>query len=217
MGFPSLNFYLKKMFVRELELIQSKPATIVSQVFTDGWDDKERERIVSYLNELNVTDDRTDVGKKYLYILPHYPLLDMAFPQIGISTGNEITAERGLGDETGEEVEIRDGSNNLIARDIERGYFCRGQYIITLLGNYEEIIWLATLCKYIVSLRQDELDGIGFKNVDISVADLKPNPELTPHVLFGREVTLSGLLVNTWYKRNSVSTTYGTGGNTEAP
>lgn len=214
MGFPNLDRFLVKTILAKLLSFQGAENYRLEQIF-DDFEEAEVAEVRQYLAGLTPTGNLRDKGKGRLFVMPSYPLSDLPFPQIGVSVGSEDTADRFLGDETGgDPAEVFDEDENLIAWDLERGYWGSGMWMVQIMAaTKEEVIWLSRLCQQAIVDGFDALDALGVKEVALAVADLRPDPQYYPQNLFlrGLKVT-AGKVANTWLKRIPASV-YRTGVN----
>ena len=214
MGYPSLKLYLLDLLMTTLATIKDDPTTVIAEIFEDpSWTKKRRAEIVSYLNGLTISDDllEREPGTNYLYIIPHFPRMDVAFPQIAITTGNESSSDWGLGNVTGEFTEVFDDAMELVAYDSERGYFASGQWQADIVcKNPIEAEYLSVLCRHVVLKNLDALDAMGVKEVNVSLADLVLSSEMQQVAtvdVFARRLTVSaGKVAHTWNERVGIET-----------
>lgn len=208
MGFPNLDKLLVKLFLEKIRALRTDESYRLEELFGD-FDAGEIQQVRQYLNAVTATDNIRDRGTgRFLYILPHYPLAELDYPQIGISVGTEDTAERFLGDETGDEpYPVKDGSGKVIAWDLRRGYWGSGQWNIEIAaGTKDEVIWLSRLCQLALVDNFTTLDAVGIKEVTLALADLRPDPNYYPQNIFLRGIKLvAGKVANTWAKREAAS------------
>ena len=218
MGYPSLKLYLSDLFMSSLAAVQDNPTDLIKEIFEEpSWDNSRRCEIVNYLNGLEITDNlqERDEDKNYLYILPHFPRLDASFPQIAISTGNEGTAGRGLGDATGCSTEVLNESEEIVAYKHEYGYFATGQWNVDIVcKNPIEAEYLSILCRHVILDNLDSFATMGVLEIDLSLADLALGPDVQPVDMFARRLTMSAKVAHTWYKQIAPLGEYKTGINT---
>lgn len=203
MGFPNTDLFLCKKFEEQFAATQADPDFTVDDLFED-LDEGERLEITEYLQGLTFTQNLRERGEeqRYVYILPHFPMVDMPFPQIGISLGQESAAERFLGDYTGEAIPVEDEDGKVIAFDIPKGYYAAANWNIDIIcPTKDEAVWLSRFCQLFVCRLLEELDAMGVVEVSIALADVTIPQEHLPHVLFNRRVTISAKAANTWKKR----------------
>lgn len=206
MGFPNVDMILKKIMVEEFKALQLNSSLAISDLFED-MTPAEQTRIANYLRSITITDDVRDRGDRRLFILPHFPLIDLPLPQIGLSVGEESAGERVLGDYAGEATPVADSDGTVIAWDIPHGYFANGSWNIDIVtASKDETVWLSRLCQYFICRSLDDLDGYGIKEISLSLTDIKIEQQtMQPGDFFARSIRMTGKAANTWIKRVSAS------------
>lgn len=215
MSFPDIDLYLVDTFLELLRDTQGELHRVIDEVFAER-PAAEREMVRRYLASMNITDDVKDHRDRCLYVLPSLPLVNLPFPQIGVSVGSEGDSDWGLGDYTGAEaIEVKDGQGNLTGYDIEQGVFVSGSWQINIIAPGKlEVVWLSRLCQLAVRRKTSELAGqMSMSEITLSSADIEIDPQQFPDIVFGRRVTLTGKLPHTWTERIGAAT-YETGVNT---
>ena len=218
MGFPNVDVFLVKTFLSSLRSLQTSPAGTIADLFED-LDADDRASIIQYVKSLTITGDvrERDERNKYLYVLPHFPLLGYPFPQIGISLGQEDTANKFIGDYTGEPVAVIDSNGATIGYDQEKGYLASGTWNIDVVcATKPESIWLSRMCQLFICQRLEELTALGVMEVNIALADLKLEAQQTmqPGEIFNRGIRVTARVANTWKKRLPPPNAYAVGKNT---
>jgi hypothetical protein len=219
MGFPNVDIFLVNRIVARFQAIQPDPTEVVADLFED-LDDQTKAEISLYITRLRVTKDlkeRGEESQRYLYVLPHFPLADHPFPQVGISLGTEDTAEKFIGDYTGEAVEVKDKTGVTIGWDVVKGYFASAAWDIDVVcATKDEAIWISRFVQLFTLEALDDLDIVGVKQVSVALKDMRlvSDSVMQPNTVFNRGVKVTaGMVANTWKKRVPVQT-YGTGTNT---
>jgi len=206
MGFPNVDIFLCKIFAEKFPAVQDDPEFTIDDLFED-LTALERTEITTYLQDIVFTRNLRerhggDDEQRRVYIVPNFPMLDLPFPQIGVSLGSENTADKFLGDCTGDAVAVTDDNGNTIAWDIPKGYYATANWNIDVVcPTKDEAIWIARLCQLFICQSLDDLDAIGVVEVTVSTADIKLEPEHFPHIVFNRRVMVSAKAANTWKKR----------------
>lgn len=204
MGFPNVDKILTDIFIAGLNEAKND-SRIVADCFEEMGHDVQAE-ISLYLSRLHVTGDIRDREdtRRYLYVLPHFPVSGYPFPQIGVSVGQESTSDKFLGDYSGDSFPVRDSDNNVIAWDVEKGYIASGSYTADIIcSTKDEVVWLSRLCQYTICQRLQDLDQMGIKEVNITLGDPRIDPQsmTQPADVFARAVSLTAKVINTWKKR----------------
>lgn len=216
-GFLNLDLYLVELFCLYLNWVRNDPEhTAIADVFGKHTPEY-RGRIASYLASLNITTDirEREEGVRYLYILPSFPMADLPFPQIGIYLGEEVETDHYLGDiVTDEQITITGPGGEPIAVDNIYGECSQATYRADVLDNSKEaVVWLSRLCQRAIISKKSELSQLGAQEINMSLSDLKIEQEQFPTVAFGRALTVTSKIVQTWKKREPIYT-YGEGVNT---
>ena len=214
MGFPNVDIFLVGKLLEKFTAVKASPTFAVADLFEDltsqDWTD-----ITIYLGRKTFTKDLRDRPTSAVYIMPHFPLLDMPLPQIGISLGNEQTVEKFLDDTVGDATPYP-STGTQTHWDVPKGYWASANYTIDVAAaTKDETIWLARFVQRFLCEEQDALDAIGAKEVTISQQDMRLNNDQMPVTVFNRQVTVSCKVANTWTKRLPVST-YTLGANSGA-
>jgi len=217
MAFPNVDKFLVKWFLQRFEEVQLDLERFVEDTFNDLEAETEQVEIITYLTETTFTDSVQDreEGKRFAYILPHYPVAEVNFPQIAISLGQENQSDKFLGDATGESFPVTDDDGNIVAFDVQKGYLATATWQIDVVcGTKDEAIWLSRCCQRFICEALDELDQIGANEISISLADLKLDDKamMQPMTVFNRAISISAKVANTWLKRVPAYT-YRTGNN----
>ena len=203
MGFPNIDIFLVKTILAKLKAFQGEENYRLEEIF-DDLDAAEIADIRQFLAGATTTKNTRDRGGRRIYVLPHYPQAEIPFPQIGVSLGNEDTADRFLGDDTGGEAEpVLDDDENVIAHDLQKGYWGSGLWMIQIMAHTkDEVIWLSRLCQQALVDSFAALAEMGLLEVSLSLADLRPDPQYYPEFVFLRGVkVIAGKVANTWKKR----------------
>ena len=125
----------------------------------------------------------------------------MMFPQITVNLG-EDNSDRYMGDSTGESIPVLDGDDNLIAHDIVKGYYGKSHWLINIIAaTKDETIWLSRCCQYFICLGMLELAQKGMNEIDIAMADLRPDQQQLPMEVFNRAIKITGVTEKTWKVR----------------
>ena len=202
MGFPNVDTYLCKRFSEHFAETQNDPAGTIDDLFED-MDDAERMEVSEYLQATKFTRDTRDREKgRRVYIVPHFPMTDIPFPQIGISLGTESVSDKFIGDYTGESAPVEDCQSNVVAFDVPHGYYASASWNIDVLcPTKDETVWISRFCQLFVCRMLEDLDAMGVQEVTVSLADINIQSEQFPHTVFFRRITISGKTANTWKKR----------------
>lgn len=216
MGFPNVDKYLVDIFYNGFVGVQASPTAVLSDLFED-LTDADRAEIATYLAETVFTTDtrQREDGQRYIYILPHFPLGSLPFPQIGVSLGNEAQAEKFIGDYTGEATAVKTGDVQT-AWNIEKGYFAQAAYNVDVVcPTKDEAIWLSRFCQYFICLALQDLAAKGVLEVAIALKDLRLDEASTmsPSEPFNRGLQVTAKVANTWLKQVPLQT-YQAGENT---
>jgi len=212
MGFPNVDTYLCRKFTDHFADTQNDPTETIDDLFED-MDEPERMEVSEYLQSTRFTRDTRDreKGRRVVYIVPHFPMTDIPFPQIGISLGTETVSDKFIGDYTGESIPVKDCQGNVVAFDIPKGYYATASWNIDVLcPTKDETVWISRFCQLFVCRLLEDLDAMGVQEVAVSLADINIQSEQFPHAVFCRRITISGKTANTWKKRIP-SHTYKTG------
>jgi hypothetical protein len=211
MGFPNVDKYLVKLFFGKFAAAKADGGFAINDTF-DDLDAGEIAEITAYISRKIFTSDLRKRDDGQVYILPHFPLLDMPLPQIGISLGQESTADRFLDDVAGDSTPYP-ASGTQTHWDIPKVYFGAATYRIDVVtATKDEAIWLARLTQRFICEEQDDMAGIGIFEIDITLADLKLEQEHLPLTVFNRAVQINCKVQNSWTKRVPISN-YVTGAN----
>ena len=214
MGFLNLDLYLVDLFHDFINDIKADDnCRMIDEVFADR-PEAYREMIKAYLRSMNITRDLRDRAQdeRNIYILPSYPLRDLAFPQIAIHLAEENAADWFLGGMGGEDpVEINEP--DFVGWGIQNGCHASVKYQADIICNTpEESIWLARLCQRALFGNVLQMEEQGLLEMTVGMADIQLHPEHFPGIVFGRGVFVSGKAEHTWLKRVP-SSNYQTGNN----
>lgn len=205
MGFPNVDLFLCKTFEQRFADTQSDTPLTVDDLFED-MTATERAEIAAYIDDTIFTRDlreRRD-GQRYVYIAPHFPMVEFPFPQIGVSLGSETTSDKYLGDVSGPTTEVKDEYGNTIGWDVLKGYYASATWNIDVVCNTkDEAIWLSRFCQLFVCQALEDLDAMGVLEVVVATSDMRLEQEHFPHIVFNRRVVVSAKVANTWKKRLS--------------
>jgi hypothetical protein len=213
MGFPNVDLILRDLFLAQFAAAKLDPQTVVADLFEDR-SAAEQAEIAAYLTARLFTGDVRDRGgNRRVFILPHFPAVDLPFPQIGIYSGEVDSNDRVLGDATGETEPVYDGET-LIGWDETKGYWELSSWNIDVIAaTKDETIWLSRLCQYFICQQLLDLHQQGIIEVGIALTDLRMDKgTLQPMQAFVRGVKVHCRVANTWKKRLPVGT-YQTGNN----
>jgi hypothetical protein len=206
MGFPNIDKFLVKRFLEEFALIQTDPQEVVDDIFEE-MDPEERKEVCTYLVNTNFTrslEDRPE-NQRSCYVIPHWPVAEVPFPQIGISLGEEAQADKFLGDYTGQSTPVvSKQTGETIAWKIPKGYLSMDSWMIDVVcGTKDEAIWLTNLCKYFILKALPDLSELGLMEAALGINDVKldQNSMTQPITYFVRTIRLSGKKANTWSKK----------------
>lgn len=202
MGFPNVDIFLVSKFQKRFKGLASSDGTFI---INDLFDDLDREDIAavsSYVRRKMFTTDLRDRADEQVYILPHFPLLDMPLPQIGVSLGNDTTAGGFLGDITEESAEVLNSTGERIGWDVQKGYLSSATYQIDIAAATKlETIWLSRFVQRFILEEQENLAQAGVLNIDISLQDMRVDQSAMPCMVFARQVNMKCTLANAWRKR----------------
>lgn len=214
MAFLNLDLYLVDTYCAFFAAAQADPDFYIGDVFADR-PEAERVEIAAYIAGLTVTSNLRDRDseRRYLYVLPSFPLLDLPFPQIGVFMGPEETQEFFLGLATGAAPKpVMNVQGATVAYDQTEGYYAGFNYRSDIVCNTrEEVIWLSRLCQRAVVEKIIDLDSLGVTEPRISLNELQLDREQFPAMVEARALTLAGKVLQTWTKRTPAGGTYQTG------
>ena len=206
MGFPNVDIFLVDKLLAKFNAVKADPEFTINDLF-DDFDSGRRAEVTTYIANKTFVTDLRKRGSNEVFILPHFPLIDQPFPQIAISLGQENTAEKFLDDLVGESEPAYDSHGVQIGWDIPKGYLGAASYRIDVVcATKEEAVWLSRFIQRFICELQDDLDGIGAKEIDVSLADMKLEPEHMPQTVFNRTVMIHCKVENLWKKRIPLST-----------
>lgn len=214
MGFPNIDLILRDLFLEQFEAAKADPYTVINDLFEDR-NDIDRAEIIEFLLKRTFTKDVKDRGeRKRVFILPHFPAVDLPFPQIGIYAGESDGTDRAIGDCSSEPVPVYDG-DTLIAWDEVKGFWEVASWNVDVIAaTKDEVIWLTQLCRYFICQQLPALTAMGILEIDFSMPDLKIDKgTLQPMEFFVRGLRIRAKAANTWKKRYPVGN-YQTGINT---
>ena len=200
MGFPNVDTYLVGKFLEKFAAVKADGGFAINDTF-DDMDSGHRAEITAYISRKAFTSDLRSRGDSQIYILDHFPLLDMPLPQIGISLGQESTADKFLDDLQGESTPYP-ATGTQTHWDVPKMYIGAATYRIDVVtATKPEAIWLARLIQRFICEEQDAMAGIGIYEIDITLADLKLEQEHLPQTVFNRAVQINCKVQNAWTKR----------------
>lgn len=212
MGFPNVDIFLSAKLIERFNQTKADPSFIVADLF-DDLDAAEQAEITEYIQRKSYTDDLRERTDSELFIFPSYPMFNVPLPQIGISLGNEDTAEKFFDDVVGEAVPYPDAINPT-HWDIPKGYWAQANYQADIVcTTKDEVIWISRFVQRFVVEELDTLDQLGVKEVMVSLQDTMLKNETQPTIAFSRTLRISCKVANTWTKRIPASF-YTTGNNT---
>lgn len=199
MGFPNVDIFLVSMLISKFNAVKASPTFTISDLF-DDLSSPEQAEITTYIERKTFTDDLREREDSQVFIFPHFPMLNMPLPQIGISLGQEDTAEKFFDDVVGDATPYPEtGEQTHWA--IPKGYWAAAHYQIDVVcATKDEAIWLSRFIQRFVCEELDTLDQIGVKEVSISQQDMVLNQEQQPMTVFNRTVRISCKAANTWTK-----------------
>lgn len=206
MGFPNVDIFLVKTIIEKFQALQAAPAFTIYDLFED-LSQPERDEITAYITRKTFTDDLREREDSQVFIFPHFPMLNMPLPQIGVSLGQEETSDKFFGDTVGEAVAVKDINDVVTHWDIPKAYIASANYQADIVcATKDEAIWLSRFVQRFICEELDALDQIGVKQVDIGLADMVLKQDQQPMTVFNRAVRLSCKVENTWLKRIPVQT-----------
>lgn len=212
MGFPNVDIFLSGKLIERFNELKADPTFIIEDLF-DDLSSAEQVEIAEYIQRKNFTDDLRERTDSEVFIFPSYPMFSIPLPQIGISLGNEDTAEKFFDDVVGEATPYPD-LPNITHWDVPKGYWASANYQADIVcTTKDEVIWLSRFVQRFIMEELDTMDQIGIKEVAVSLQDTLIKTEHQPTTAFSRTVRISCKVANTWTKRVPVST-YATGTNT---
>lgn len=212
MGFPNVDIFLSAKFIERFNEVKADPTFIIEDLF-DDLSTAEQQEIADYIQRKNFTDDLRERTDSEVFIFPSYPMFSIPLPQIGISLGNEDTAEKFFDDVVGEAEPYPDLAH-ITHWDIPKGYWASANYQADIVcTTKDEVIWLSRFIQRFIVEELDTMDQIGIKEVAVSLQDTMIKTEHQPTTAFSRTVRISCKVANTWTKRVPVST-YAIGTNT---
>lgn len=204
MAIPDVDLYLVDIIIELLNGAKGDLAYLIDDVFSLR-PDSERASLREYLGGMEITDnvELRDDRKRFLYVIPSHPLMDVPFPQIAVTVPNEQINDFPLGnapDDTPREV--RDSSGEIIGYDVSQSCFAAGQWHIEVVaGTKIETVWLSRLVQVAVLRNLDQMDQIGVKNITLGMMDLQLDPKQLPQLAYARRVQVNGLTVHEWTTR----------------
>lgn len=200
MGFPNVDIFLAAKFIERFSEAKADPAFIVPDLF-DDLSVAEQAEIAEYIQRKNYTDDLRERTDSEVFIFPSYPMFTVPLPQIGISLGNENTAEKFFDDAVGDAAPYPD-ADNITHWDIPKGYWAQSEYQADIVcSTKDEVIWLSRFVQRFIMEELDTLDQIGVKEVAVSLQDTLIKTEHQPVTAFSRQLRISCKVANTWTKR----------------
>ena len=197
MSFPNIDKFLVRKFQERVTEAKLDLGFLVEDTFGD-MSQAERTEIGIYLARKEFTTDLRRREDNQVFIMPNYPLLDMPFPQIGVSLGQESPADRFMGDIVGESKPIM--TNNVqTGWAIPKGYIGSCLYRTDIVcATKDETIWLSRLVQRFIFEEQENLQEIGAMEIDVTVADTRPDQMQLPMTVFSRAVQINCKVENTW-------------------
>lgn len=212
MGFPNVDIFLTSKLIERFAQAKADTSFIVPDLF-DDLSLAEQTEISTYIQRKNYTDDLRDRTDSEVFIFPSYPMFHIPLPQIGISLGNEDTAEKFFDDVVGDATPYP-STGTQTHWDIPKGYWAQATYQADIVcTTKDEVVWLSRFVQRFIMEELDTLDQIGVKEVAVSLQDTIPKTEAQPTTAFSRVVKIGCKVANTWTKRIPVSF-YQTGNNT---
>lgn len=213
MGFPNVDIFLVDNLLTKFNAVKAAPTDIINDLF-EGFDAGRKAEVTTYIGRKTFVTDLRKRGGSEVYIFPHFPLLDQPLPQIAISLGQENPADRFIGDVIGDSEPVYNAEDVQTGWDIPKGYIAAVNYHIDCVcATKEEAIWLSRFVQRFVLELQGDLADIGAIEIDVSLADIKLEPEHMPQTVFNRAVMIHGKAENRWKQRVPL-TSYQTGNNT---
>lgn len=212
MGFPNVDMFLVSLLKQKFAALKAAPDFTLNDLFDDLSNDQIAD-IKSYIAAKTFSDDIRDRKTGQVHIVPHHPLADIPLPQIGISLGNDQTAEEFLNDNVGDATPYPE-TGTPTHWDIPKGYWAQANYQIDVVAATKpEAIWLSRFVQRFICEEKAALDQIGVKEIKLSLSDSRPAPEYQPMSVFNRTVQISCKVANRWTKRIPASA-YASGNNT---
>ena len=212
MGFPNVDIFLTGKLIERFNEVKTDPSFIVPDLF-DDLQQAEQDEISEYIQRKGFTDDLRERTDSEVFIFPSYPMFHIPLPQIGISLGNEDTAEKFFDDVVGDATPYP-ATGEQTHWDIPKGYWASANYQADIVcSTKDEVIWLSRFVQRFIMEELDTLDQIGVKNVMVSLQDTMTKTEAQPSTAFSRVVRIKCEVANTWTKRIPVSY-YQSGNNT---
>jgi hypothetical protein len=211
MGFPNVDKILVRMFGQEFEALKLDSDYIINDLFED-LDPDEREEITTYIQRKEFVTDIRRREDSAVYLLTTFSTLDLPFPQISVTLGQEDT-DRYMGDQVGQSAPVLDGNGATIAWDITKGFYAKSNWNISVVtATKDEAIWLSRLCQLFIFKNMMELEEAGVAEVNLSISDMKLEQDQQPLTVISRGIRMSATTLNSWIKRVPVSF-YQTGNN----
>jgi len=207
MGFPNVDLILRDLFLADFQATKTTPEFAVADLFDDRSEEEQAE-IVEYLISRRFTGSVQDRGDdRRVFILPHFPVSDLPFPQIGIYSGEVDGLDRLLGDYSGESEAVKNEDGEVIGWAQIKGYWEVSSWNIDVVtATKDEAIWLARLCQYFICQSFQPLTEKGILEIDVMMTDLRPEKStLQPLQYFVRGLKVRAKVANTWKKRLPVS------------
>lgn len=200
MGFPNVDIFLTSKLIERFAQAKADPSFIVPDLFDDLLE-AEQSEIITYIERKNFTDDLRERTDSEVFIFPSYPMFHIPLPQIGISLGNEDTADKFFDDVVGDATPYP-LTGTQTHWDIPKGYWAQASYQADIVcTTKDEVIWLSRFVQRFIMEELDTLDQIGVKEVAVSLQDTMPKTEAQPTTAFSRVVRISCKVANTWTKR----------------
>lgn len=200
MAFPNVDKIIVAMLAAKFTELQQAPEHTLADLFGDLPLSEHIEIETYIMGKIFETDVKSREGNK-VYILTTSPRLDMPFPQISVTLGQEDT-DRYMGDNTGTSTEVRDAAGALIGWDVEKGFYAKTSYsIMTVTATKDEAIWLTRLIQRFIFEEMTMLESKGIMQIDLSTADMQPAPDQQPIDVCNRTIRFTATTANTWTKR----------------
>jgi hypothetical protein len=205
MGSPNVDFYLVKTISEFLSEVQRDPAAVVETLFEDAPGQMQAE-IAQWIGRQTITSDFRDRREGALYVIPSMPLADLPFPQIAAYVGSENDTEFMLGSDDGEPTQPIMEDGEIVGWQDEMAVISSGQWRVDIVcGSRYEAIWLSRLCQLALRRKLLEMDGLGIKEVSLSLADLQLDHQRFPQAVYARGIMMQAKVVQTWTDRLPVS------------
>lgn len=211
MGFPNVDKILQNIFATKFAAVKLDPTYTISDLFEDQ-DAGQQAEIIAYIQRKQFVTDIRSRQDNTVYLITTFPMVDMPFPQISITLGQEDT-DRYMGDQTGQSDPVLDDNGTQIGWDIIKGFYAKSSWNISVVtATKDEAIWLSRLCELFIFQSMDDLDAAGVTEVNLSVADMRPEQDQQPMTVICRGIKMSATTMNSWTTRIPIAT-YQSGNN----